>query len=90
MSAAVAETVVRAGALYVVLGLAFALAFAARGAGRIDPGAATGSLGFRILLVPGATALWPLLAWRWLTTSGAPPAQHDAHSDAARRRGTAA
>lgn len=75
---------VTACAVYAALGLVFALAFVARGAARMDPGAAAGTLGFRLLLLPGAAALWPLLAWRWHATAGTPPEQHDAHTDAAR------
>ena len=52
-------------AAYAALGLGFALAFAARGAARLDAAAASGTLGFRIVIVPGAAALWPLLLRRW-------------------------
>ena len=53
-------------ALYLGLGVLFALPFAARWAGRLDPAAAAGSWGFRILIVPGAVLLWPLLLYRVL------------------------
>jgi hypothetical protein len=86
VSIAVAEVLIASVAAYAALGIAFALAFVVRGAGRIDPGAAAGTLGFRILIFPGAAALWPLLAARWRRTSGVPPEQRDAHADAARRR----
>jgi hypothetical protein len=49
---------------YLAAGLAFAIWFAVRGAGRLDPVAAAGSGGFRLLIVPGAALLWPLLALR--------------------------
>lgn len=51
---------------YLAAGLTFALVFAWRGAGAIDGNAGTGSLGFRLLIIPGAALLWPLLAPRWL------------------------
>lgn len=79
----VAEAVVAAGHAYAVAGIAFALAFIASGARRIDPGAAAGTVGFRILILPGVAALWPLLAYRWLAATGDVPQQHDAHADAA-------
>ncbi|MGE0554201.1 MAG: hypothetical protein AB7R55_12295 [Gemmatimonadales bacterium] len=58
---------------YLVVGALFALWFAWRGAGRIDPVAAAGSWGFRLLVLPGATLLWPLLIFR-LTQPGPKPA----------------
>lgn len=49
---------------YVAIGVPFALWFAWVGAGRIDPVASHGSRGFRALIIPGAAALWPLLAMK--------------------------
>lgn len=83
MDLQVAEAVVAAGYAYAAAGIAFALAFVALGARRIDPGAAAGTIGFRMLILPATAALWPLLAWRWLTATGDLPQQHDAHGDAA-------
>jgi len=44
----------------------FAVPFVARWAGRLDPAARTGTLGFRLLIVPGTVLLWPWLARRLL------------------------
>ena len=65
-------------ALYALLGVVFAIAFVARGASRVDPAAAATPLGFKLLLLPGVAALWPLLAWRWLG-GRQPPAENNAH-----------
>ena len=46
--------------LYLLVGLLFAVWFAWLGAAKIDPSAAKGSLGFRLLLVPQTTVIWPL------------------------------
>lgn len=70
--------------LYAGLGTVFAVPFAVRGAGRIDPSARGGTWGFRLLLLPGAAAFWPFLALRWLTGPGAPPAEDNPHRRAAR------
>lgn len=51
---------------YLAAGLAFAGVFAARWAGHLDPAAANGTWGFRLLLLPGATLLWPYLVVRLL------------------------
>ncbi len=66
MSAALAIWLTRAMGLYLALGLLFALPFALAWAGRLDPAARTGTAGFRLLLLPGATLLWPYLAVRLL------------------------
>lgn len=66
MSQAAAELVVRAVTGYLLLGLLFAIAFAARWAARLDPAATKGTWGFRLLVLPGATLLWPLLAVKLL------------------------
>ncbi|MEO0649773.1 MAG: hypothetical protein AAFZ65_03740 [Planctomycetota bacterium] len=70
-------------AVYAAAGLVFGLCFVTRGVSRVDPTAADGSWGFRVLILPGAAALWPLLAQRWLRGTGAPPAERNAHRDAA-------
>ena len=51
---------------YAGLGIVFALAFAIWGAAAIDAAAKGSPLGFRLLIIPAAAALWPLLAIRWL------------------------
>lgn len=62
----IANSLVIAVAIYALIGVVFALVFAFRGAGTIDPMAKGGSWGFRILIIPASAALWPLLARRWL------------------------
>jgi hypothetical protein len=51
-------------ALYAIIGAVTALAFAAFGVTRVQP--APLSLGARILILPGAAALWPYVLARWL------------------------
>jgi len=51
---------------YLAVGLLFAIPFILRWAGRLDPAAAAGTWGFRLLIVPGSVLLWPLLAARVL------------------------
>ena len=52
-------------ALYALIGVLAALAFASFGVTRVQP--APVSLGARILILPGAAALWPYVLTRWLT-----------------------
>ncbi len=65
--------------LYALAGIVFAIPFVVRGVGRIDPVAKSGTIGFRILIIPGTIALWPWLLARWLGGRTAPPAQRTAH-----------
>jgi hypothetical protein len=51
-------------ALYVAIGVATALAFVGFGITRVQP--APVSLCARILILPGAAALWPYVLARWL------------------------
>jgi len=69
--------------LYVLVGLLFAIGFVLAGVSRVDPVAREGTWGFRMIIVPGVVAVWPLLAARWM--SGRPPAaERNAHRDRAR------
>ena len=49
-----------------VLGLVFALAFVSVGIATVDPVARGATIGFRLMILPGVTALWPLFLKRWL------------------------
>lgn len=53
---------------YAAFGLLFAVVFVVAGVGRIDHAAAGSGLGFRLMILPGAAALWPLLLVRWINT----------------------
>jgi hypothetical protein len=85
MSAAIASAILLTAGLYLAVGLVFALAFVFSGIERIDPGARGSSLGFRLIVLPGAATLWPVLALRWLGGASGPPEQTDAHARAAAR-----
>ena len=79
---AVANWIVAGLAIYVLLGILFAIPFVFRGVNRIDPLAISGSRGFRLIILPGVVAFWPMLARRWMT-GRAPPAERNPHRDAA-------
>jgi membrane protein implicated in regulation of membrane protease activity len=69
--------------IYLLCGLVFAVPFVVVGVKRIDPHALHGSWGFRLLIFPGAMALWPLLLRRWLSGIHEPPEESTAHRRAA-------
>jgi len=58
-------------AAYALTGFLFAIAFVAVRIHSIDPAASRGTLGFRVIIFPGAAALWPLLLLRWIRGSTA-------------------
>ena len=80
----VALTFVWLAQIYLLLGLLFAVVFVTRGAHVIDPAAKGAGWGFRLILLPGVAAFWPLLLWRWLRKAP-PPEERNAHRDAAGR-----
>lgn len=65
-------------AAYFALGLLFAIVFVARGVSRIDPTARDSNAVFRVIILPGVAAFWPLLLVRWIRASSRPasPSSH--------------
>lgn len=59
-----------AAVLYLAVGLATALAFVSFGIAQVLPHEMTATLGARLLIIPGATALWPYVLMRWLRSRG--------------------
>ena len=81
----VATWVVRGLGLYLLAGLVVGLPLVARGLARVDGAAERATVGFRLIVLPGVVALWPLLLRRWLAGTGAPPVEQNAHRRAAAR-----
>ena len=52
-------------AVYAAAGVCTALAFVTLGVDRMLPGAISFTPGARLLLLPGAAALWPYVIMRW-------------------------
>jgi hypothetical protein len=59
-----------AAAVYALAGVVVALAFVTAGLGAVLPAGTPVTVGARILFVPGAAALWPLVLRRWLRSRG--------------------
>ncbi|MCW5980641.1 MAG: hypothetical protein KIT09_21355 [Bryobacteraceae bacterium] len=70
---------------YLAAGFVFAVLFVIFGAQRIDSQAPGSTLGFRAIVIPGATALWPLLLARWTRGVGDPPGERNAHRNSSLR-----
>jgi hypothetical protein len=69
---------------YLACGLLFAVPFVVFGVKRIDPHANQGSWGFRLLVIPGTMAFWPLLLRRWVKGVHEPPEECTAHRQASK------
>jgi len=69
--------------LYVAAGVVFAIPFVIAGVNRIDPTARQSGWGFRVMILPGTVALWPILLLRWIRRQP-PPEERNAHRAAAR------
>ena len=54
---------------YAIAGLVFGLAFVWAAVDRIDANTKGTSLGFRLMILPGAAALWPILLTRLMRTN---------------------
>ncbi len=58
--------VLNAVALYAAAGAIFSLAFLVLGLARIDDGAKGAGFTFRLVILPGLIALWPIMLIRWI------------------------
>ena len=56
--------------LYPAIGLVFACAFLTVGISRVDPVSKGSGIGFRLIILPGVVALWPVLLTRWIRGRG--------------------
>lgn len=80
----VVEWVINLVRAYAIAGLIFAILFVTLFVKRVDPGAQGWALGFRILIIPGVVAFWPMFAIRLLQGKGH-PTEKNAHRQAARQ-----
>ena len=62
----VAEVILYICLVYSLCGLAVAVPFVLRGVDRVDASAKGASIGFRLIILPGMVALWPLMAAKWI------------------------
>jgi hypothetical protein len=51
---------------YAATGLLFAFVFVTVGIKRVDPLSRGSGIGFRLMILPGITALWPVMLTRWI------------------------
>jgi len=79
----VAELLVYALEAYSAAGLLFAAMFVFKRVQQLDSEAQGSGIGFRLLIMPGVAAFWPLFLSRWLRHSTEPPLEKNPHRTAA-------
>jgi hypothetical protein len=52
--------------LYAAAGALLAIAFVCFGVQKLDPGVQSAGIGFRLLILPGVAAFWPMFLSRWV------------------------
>lgn len=60
--------------IYLLAGLLFAVIFLVKGIERVDESAHGATWGFKLIIIPGIIALWPVLLDKWIK---AKPVKHD-------------
>lgn len=71
MAASIAQWLLYLIGVYAGIGLVVAAVFSWRGVARVDPAARGAHWGFRLLILPGAAALWPLVVRWWVRAARA-------------------
>jgi hypothetical protein len=74
-----AKAIVYTLAVYASLGLVFAVPFVWLGVQRLDSEAQGSGIGFRLLILPGVAAFWPMFLYRWNRRIAEPPIEKNPH-----------
>jgi hypothetical protein len=74
-----AKAIVYALTVYASLGLVFAVPFVWFGIQRLDSEAQGSGVGFRLLILPGVAAFWPMFVYRWARGVVEPPIEENPH-----------
>jgi len=63
-------------AIYLTIGFVFAIPFVIKGVHKVDEVAHGGSIGFRIIIIPGTMVFWPLLLKKWIKAKATKTLKH--------------
>ena len=63
---------------YAAIGFLFASLFVFRGVQKVDSEAEESGIGFRLLILPGVAAFWPIFLHRWVRGIQ-PPTERNPH-----------
>ena len=59
------NTFISVGYVYLSIGAVFSVAFVLAGMRRVDAVSQEAGLGFKLLTLPGAALLWPIMLMKW-------------------------
>ena len=62
----IVEIVLNVIAVYLICGFVFSIAFLIKGISKIDKGVGGGTIGFKIIIIPGMIVFWPYLLKKWI------------------------
>jgi hypothetical protein len=79
MSETLAKAFILTLELYAALGLIFAVPFVWVGVQRLDTEANGSGIGFRLLILPGVAAFWPMFLYRATRGLVEPPVEKNPH-----------
>jgi hypothetical protein len=54
--------------IYLLLGVLFVIPFLVKGLAKVDEDAHGGTIGFKIIIIPGVIVFWPFLLRKWMKT----------------------
>jgi hypothetical protein len=74
-----AKAIVYTLTVYAGLGVVFAVPFVGFGVQRLDSEAQGSGIGFRLLILPGLAAFWPIFLYRWTQGIVEPPIEKNPH-----------
>jgi hypothetical protein len=74
-----AKAIVYTLAVYAGLGSVFAVSFVWLRVQRLDSEAQGSGIGFRLLILPGVAAFWPMFLYRWRQAMADPPVEKNPH-----------
>ena len=74
-----AKAIVYALTVYASLGLVFGVPFVWLGVQLVDSEAQGSGIGFRLLILPGVAAFWPMFLYRWRRGIADPPIETKPH-----------
>ena len=60
------EVISIAAGIYLLLGALFVVPFLLKGLTKVDAGAHGGTIGFKIIIIPGVIVFWPVLLSKWM------------------------
>jgi hypothetical protein len=60
------EVILIIAAVYFLLGILFVIPFLTKGLTKVDEGAHGGTIGFKIIIIPGVIVFWPVLLRKWI------------------------